>query len=175
MIKQKTSINNVTASLTNLKEKLCLMVCQLLKQSPHFPLMHVVFYLRLDDIDPNKAHGPDELSPRLLKLVAEELPPTLTIIFQQSYDMSSTPKDWNSAIAMPIFKNFLKCDPSNYRPMSLACICSKIMEHIMLSHIAEHITTNNILINEQHVFTNKQSTITQLINTTTDWANTLNN
>ena len=41
----------------------------------------------------NKAHGPDELSPQLLKLVAEELAPALTIIFQQSYDLSSTPKD----------------------------------------------------------------------------------
>ena len=31
---------------------------------------------------------------------------------------------------------------------------------------------NNILINEQHGFRNKLSTITQLINTTTDWADT---
>ena len=49
------------------------------------------------------------------------------------------------------------------------------MEHIMLSHIAKHIANNNIIINEQHGFRNKLSTITQLINTTTDWANTLNN
>ena len=48
------------------------------------------------------------------------------------------------------------------------------MEHIMLSHIAKHIAKNNIIINE-HGFRNKLSTITQLINTTTDWANTLNN
>ena len=45
----------------------------------------------------------------------------------------------------------------------------------MLSHIAKHIAKNNIIINEQHGFINKLSTITQLINTTTDWANTLNN
>ena len=51
----------------------------------------VISQLRL--LDPNKAHGPDELSPQLLKLVTEELAPALTIIFQQSYDLSSTPKD----------------------------------------------------------------------------------
>ena len=45
----------------------------------------------------------------------------------------------------------------------------------MLSHIAKHIAKNNIIINEQHGFRNKLSTITQLINTTTEWANTLNN
>ena len=45
----------------------------------------------------------------------------------------------------------------------------------MLSHIAKIIAKNNIIINEQHGFRNKLSTIRQLINTTTDWANTLNN
>ena len=44
-------------------------------------------------LNPNKAQGPDELSPQLLKLVTEELAPALTIIFQQSYGLSSTPKD----------------------------------------------------------------------------------
>ena len=45
----------------------------------------------------------------------------------------------------------------------------------MLSHVAKHIAKNNIIISEQHGFRNRLSTITQLINTTTDWANTLNN
>ena len=45
----------------------------------------------------------------------------------------------------------------------------------MLSHIAKYIAKNNIIINEQHGFGNKLSTITQLMNTTTEWANTLNN
>ena len=44
-------------------------------------------------LNPNKAQRPDELSPQLLELVAEELASALTIIFQQSYDLSSTPKD----------------------------------------------------------------------------------
>ena len=45
----------------------------------------------------------------------------------------------------------------------------------MLSHIAKHVAKNNILIHEQSGIRNKLSTITQLINTSTDWANTLNN
>ena len=103
---------------------------------------------QLRQLNPNKAQGPDELSPQLLKLVAEELAPALTIIFQQSYDLSSTPKDWNSAIVTPIYKKGLKSYPSNNRPISLTCICCKIMEHIMLSHIAKHIAKNNIIIND---------------------------
>ena len=40
---------------------------------------------------------------------------------------------------------------------------------------AKHIAKDNIIINEQHGFRNELSTNAQLINTTTDWANTLNN
>ena len=105
----------------------------------------VLFQLRR--LNPNKAHGPDELSPQLLKLVADELAPALIIIFQQSDDLSSSPKDWNSSIVTPIYKKGLKSDPSNYRPISPTCICCKIMEHIMLSHIVKHIAKNNIIIN----------------------------
>ena len=63
------------------------------------------------------------------------------------YDLSSTPKDWNSAIVTPIYKKGLKSDPSNHRPISLTCICSKIMEHIMLSQIAKHIARSKHLHN----------------------------
>ena len=141
--------------------------------SPSIDACGVLSQLRR--LNPNKAQGPDELSPQILKLVAEELAPALTIIFQQSYDLSSTPKNWNSAIVTLIYKKGLKSDPSNNRPISLTCICCKIMEHIMLSHIAKHIAKDNIIINEQHGLRNKLFTITQLINTTTDWANTLSN
>ena len=95
-------------------------------------------------------NGSDKLTPQALKPVTEELAPVLTIIFQQSYDPSPILKDWNSAIATPIFKKGLKSDASNYRPISHTCICCKTMEHIMLSHIAEYIAKNNILISEKH-------------------------
>ena len=128
----------------------------------------VLFQLKL--LNPNKAYGTDELSPQLLKLH-----PAMTTIFQQSYDQSSTPKDHNYAIVTPIFKIGLKSDPSNYRQISSTCICCKIMEHVMLSRISKHIAKDNILISEQHSFRNKLYPITQQINTTTNWANTLNN
>ena len=41
---------------------------------------------QLRRLNTNKAHGPDELSPQLLKHVAEELASALTIIFQQGLE-----------------------------------------------------------------------------------------
>ena len=94
---------------------------------------------QLKRLNSNKAHGPVELSPQLIKLVKKELAPALTIILQQSHGLSTTPKDWKSAIATSIYKKGLISDPSNNRPISLTCTCCKIMEHIMLSHNAKHI------------------------------------
>ena len=37
---------------------------------------------QLKRLNPNESHGPDELSPQLLKRVSEELAPALTTIFQ---------------------------------------------------------------------------------------------
>jgi hypothetical protein len=48
------------------------------------------------------------------------------------------------------------------------------MEHIMLSHIAKHLSSHNILVNSQHGFRERLSTVTQLISATNDWASCLN-
>ena len=67
-----------------------------------------------------------------------------------------------------------KCDPVNYRPISLTCICCKIMEHIILSHMSKRLSWNNILIDQQHGFREKFSCETQLISAVHDWAKGIN-
>ena len=46
------------------------------------------------NLDPNKACGPDGISPRLLKIVAEEVTPALTLLFRNSYQTGTLPLDW---------------------------------------------------------------------------------
>ena len=57
---------------------------------------------------------------------------------------------------------------------TLVCICCKIMEHIILSHMAKHLSLNNILIYQQHGFREKFSCETQLISAIHDWAKGIN-
>ena len=47
------------------------------------------------------------------------------------------------------------------------------MEHIILSHIAKHLNVNNIILDSQHGFRERLSTVTQLITSSHDWASTL--
>ena len=48
------------------------------------------------------------------------------------------------------------------RPVSLTCICCKILEHIVVSNILKHLDQQNILVDCQHGFRAKRCCETQL-------------
>ena len=51
----------------------------------------------LAGLNPSKAAGPDGLPSRLLKLLAPQLAPVLTFIFNQSLQTGTLPMDWKTA------------------------------------------------------------------------------
>ena len=63
----------------------------------------------------------------------------------------------------PIFKKGERYCPSNYRPVSLTCVCSKLVEHMISKHLLNHLEANTILFDKQHGFRQKRSTDTQLL------------
>ena len=125
-------------------------------------------YKLLNSLNVHKAMGPDQLHPRVLKQLASTLAPILQIIFQKSINSGKVPSDWKKANVSPIFKKGERYKPSNYRPVSLTCICSKLLEHIVTKHFLNHLEQHNILYNLQHGFRSKRSTETQLIAFTQD-------
>ena len=64
--------------------------------------------------------------------------------------------------------------PNNYRPVSLTCICSKILEYIVYLHAFAHLSKHNILCDQQHGLWQSRSCKTQLIITINDSAESLN-
>ena len=84
-------------------------------------------------------------------------------IFEKSLETGQLPKDWTTTRVCPLFKKGDKCDPANYRPISLTCILCKVMEHIVTSNLARHLNGNDILNGLQHGFREKRSCETQLI------------
>ena len=106
----------------------------------------------LKDIDPNKSTGPDGIPPFILKELASEIAPILTLLFQASLSQGVIPQDWKLAHVTPIFKKGDPHKPSNYRPVSLTSIPCKILEHIIYSHTMKHLTNYNIICDNQHSF-----------------------
>ena len=58
----------------------------------------------------------------------------------------------------------------NYCPVSLASICSKLLEHIIHSNIMSHLNACNIISDNQYGFCKRQSVALQLIRTIHDFA-----
>ena len=127
----------------------------------------------LRKIDVSKAKGPDNISPKILKELADVIAPILAIIFQVSYNSGQVPSLWKTANVVPVFKCGDKTNPANYRPISLTCICCKLMEKIVLRNILDHNNDHNILNRMQHGFRSKHSCETQLIEFTSEIINNL--
>lgn len=117
----------------------------------------------LSSLNPYKASGPDSLHPRVLKELSSVIAPVLCNIFRTSMQSGVVPSEWKLAFVTPIYKKRSKQLPANYRPVSLTCICSKIMEHIVVSSIMSHFESHHILNGFQHGFRRFHSCETQLV------------
>ena len=122
----------------------------------------------LRNLNVKKAGGPDHLSCRLLKELAEELAPIYADIFQCSLDTGVLPSVWKTANVVPVYKKGPVSEAENYRPISLTCIPCKIMEHILCSHIRSHLDCHQALTPLNHGFRAKHSCDTQLLLTVQD-------
>ena len=133
------------------------------------------FTLIEKNLNPHKAAGPDNIRPMVLKELVSEISPILSTIYNVSIKAGEIPDNWRSAVITPAFKKGQKYVPANYRPISLTCICCKVIEHIVTSHIMRHAARNNILYPLQHGFRSKQSCETQLLECIDDLTMNLEN
>ena len=84
----------------------------------------------LHNLDPHKAPGSDGIPARFLKETCNSIAPALVLMYKASLKQGKLPRDWKRAYVVPIFKKGSRNDPSNYQPISLTCICCKLLEHI---------------------------------------------
>ena len=99
----------------------------------------------------------------LLEELSVEISPILIILFNKSVTTCIVPSDWRTAHVSPVYKKGQKYNPENYRPISLTCICCKLLEHLIVKHILSHADTHNILYPLQHGFRTGRSCETQLL------------
>ena len=128
----------------------------------------------LQGINENKATGPDDIPGKFLKICSYELPEIYTILFQTSLNSGTIPDDWKTANIFPLFKKGNKNNVENYRPISLTCISSKLLEHIVHSTTMDFLDSNKILTPFQHGFRQGRSCESQLLTTLNDFTKTLN-
>lgn len=128
---------------------------------------------KLKKLKISKAPGPDNIHPRILKEASSTLKQPLSIIFQNSIATGEIPTTWKLANICALHKKGSKKEATNYRPVSLTCIVSKMLESILRDHIMNHLTANNLLSDKQYGFIHGRSTVSQLLKILDKWTEEL--
>ena len=83
-------------------------------------------------LNPNKAHGWDEISIRMIKICDFSLVTPLRLIFEACKVQDTFPEIWKRANVVPIHKKGEKNLKTNYRPISLLPIFGKMFSVLWL-------------------------------------------
>ena len=115
----------------------------------------------LSSLDPSKAMGCDGIGTRLLKHCALAVYQPFHHLFCLSLSQHYIPVEWRTLMVRPIFKlgdrNYVK----NYRPISLLCVTSPVLEQIVFNHIINFVI--NSISPYQFGFLRHRSTLQQLL------------
>ena len=111
----------------------------------------------------DKAPGVDELSPRLLMHVQEEICFPLWRLFLLTLREGQVPEDWKRANVVPIFKSGSRSKAENYRPVSLTSQVCKMFEALVRDALVGYLETNRLLRTSQHGFRKGRSCLTNLL------------
>ena len=88
-------------------------------------------YEILSTLDVTKAPGINDISPAVLRHCASPLLIPICHLFISSITTGRIPSQWCTHCIIPIHKSDSKTLVNSYRPISLLCILSKVLERII--------------------------------------------
>ena len=136
--------------------------------SGDYPHSMVVPPVGIDDIIrtirslKNKNTGVHNISIHILKENCHLIASALKILFNQSITTGIFPSSLKTATVIPLHKSNSTLDKSNYRPISLLSVFSKIFEKLMMTSLSKYLNDKEIIHPSQYGFQAKKSTQTAL-------------
>ena len=118
----------------------------------------------LSNLNINKSTGYDGIPAKFLKDASSEIKGVVTFLVNLSIITNEFPDELKHAKVKPLFKKNKKTEVENYRPVSILCIVSKILERAVHKQLEEYLIENNLLYSHQSGFRKGHSTDTCLIN-----------
>lgn len=110
-----------------------------------------------------KASGPDGITNKMLKFIGPEISQILSPLFNRIIDSGTFPSIWKDGIISVVYKKDKKCDPNNYRPITLLSVISKLFERVVYDSIYHHLKTYDLFYKKQSGFLQGHSTTDQLV------------
>lgn len=93
----------------------------------------------LRSLSANKAKGLDDIPPKVLKIAASQIAPSVCRLINLCLETGIFPREWKRAKVTPIYKAGPVDDPGNYRPVSVLSALSKIAEKHIYKHLYAHL------------------------------------
>ena len=112
----------------------------------------------LKSLKQNKAAGFHDLCSNIIIDAYDNLKNILFHVFQVSIQHEIFPDSLKIAKVTPIFKSGDKDNVSNYRPISILPVCSKVLERIMYNRVYNHLDSKGLLYEKQFGFQRNNST-----------------
>ena len=147
------------------------------KRLPKFLFKHVeVSYVKqeINKLKTSKSPGPDKIPIKILKDAVEIVSGPLTKIFNRSLDTGVFPDLWKLARVAPIFKAGQKSELTNYRPISVVSILSRLLEKMAHDQLFSHMKDCGLLSDNQFAFRKLHNTQTSIMNITETWFRNIN-
>ena len=126
-------------------------------------------YKLLCSLDTTKSNGDDDISAIMLKYTALSITEAVTKMFNISISLGKLPDEWKLSRITPIPKHGDRTNPSNYRPISLLSILSKLLEKHMAQLLTEHMAVNSPISPHQWGFCEGKSTAGALAMAVDQW------
>ena len=103
--------------------------------------------------------GPDGIPSSLLKQGGADIPLLHLKVFTLSLTSGVYPQIWKTSTIAPKRKRNNNNEISNFRPINITSVMSRLMEKVISAEILSHILKNKLLVNSQHGFTKNRSTM----------------
>ena len=120
-----------------------------------------------------KSFGIDNISSYFMKLALPYIDTSLAFLFNTSIETSQFPDSWKVARITPIFKDGDRAEKSNYRPISVLPVISKLFEKLVFNQLNQYMKENGLFTSDQSGFLCLHSTLTCLLKMSDDWYNGL--
>lgn len=127
--------------------------------------------LLIKSLKPKKSSGNDKLTPILIKQLDLEISYPLSVLINKSFSEGIVPDALKIAKVIPIHKAKERDQFSNYRPISILPVISKLYEKAMHKRLLNFMEKHDLLYQSQYGFRENHSTIMavlELINKTID-------
>ena len=117
----------------------------------------------VQNLDPNKSHGHDNISIHVVKVCNPSIYKPLEIIFNQCLETGIFPSKWKKGSIVPIHKKGDKQMMQNFGPVLLLPIFGKIVERLMFNEMFEFFIEKKFISSSQSCFKPYNSCINQLL------------